>query len=105
MLLELTEEGQRRLGDLAAIQAQVNDVHFGSLTKRSFDHARAIMPQLVHSTDPGLSLLRGTIQPQRARSIVRATRFSRSSWRPEDRTGSSASKARWWSEARLSDPS
>lgn len=57
VLLEVTDDGERRLRDLAQIQAEVNDVHFGSLSKKTFDQVRTIMPELVESTDQALSLL------------------------------------------------
>ena len=57
VLLDVTDEGDRRLRELAEIQAEVNDVHFGSLTAKTFDQARTIMPELLESTDQALSLL------------------------------------------------
>lgn len=57
VLLEVTDEGRHRLHELAEIQAQVNDVHFGCLDRASFDQVRTIMPQLVESTEKALSLL------------------------------------------------
>jgi len=57
VLLEVTDEGNRRLHHLAEIQAQVNDVHFGALSRETFDQVRTIMPELVESTDMALSLL------------------------------------------------
>lgn len=57
VLLEVTAEGNQRLRELAEIQAQVNDVHFGCLTRKTFDQVRAIMPELLESTDEALSLL------------------------------------------------
>jgi DNA-binding MarR family transcriptional regulator len=57
VLLEVTEAGNQRLHELGEIQAQVNDVHFGCLTRETFDQVRAIMPELVESTDKALSLL------------------------------------------------
>jgi DNA-binding MarR family transcriptional regulator len=57
VLLRVTDEGRRRLHELADIQAQVNDVHFGTLTRKTFDQVRTIMPELLESTDQALSLL------------------------------------------------
>ncbi|MGI9616796.1 MAG: MarR family winged helix-turn-helix transcriptional regulator [Acidimicrobiales bacterium] len=57
VLLEVTDDGDRRLHELAEVQADVNDVHFGCLDDASFDRVRAIMPELVVSTDQALSLL------------------------------------------------
>ncbi len=55
--LEITDDGWRRLADLSSIQAEVNDVHFGPLTRKTFRQLREILPELVDSTDEALSLL------------------------------------------------
>lgn len=57
VLLASTEEASRRLGELASIQVQVNDVHFGQLSRREFDQLRSIMPRLIQPTEQALSLL------------------------------------------------
>ena len=57
VLLAPTLEGARRLRALAKIQVQVNDVHFGRLTKKTFDQLRMLMPQLLEPTEQALSLL------------------------------------------------
>jgi DNA-binding MarR family transcriptional regulator len=57
VLLAPTSEGARRLRALAKIQVQVNDVHFGRLTKKTFDQLRVLMPQLLEPTEQALSLL------------------------------------------------
>ena len=59
--LPITAEGWQRFDKLSAIQPEVNNVHFGSLTSETFDQIRTIMPQLVSSTDSALSLLRHRI--------------------------------------------
>ncbi len=56
--LEITDDGWERLDKLSGLQSQVNDVHFGNLTRDDFDRVREIMPRLVASTDRALSLLR-----------------------------------------------
>jgi DNA-binding MarR family transcriptional regulator len=57
VLLASTDEASRRLRELAKVQVQVNDVHFGNLTKKEFDQLRALMPQLLQPTERALSLL------------------------------------------------
>jgi DNA-binding MarR family transcriptional regulator len=56
--LQLSNMGIERLAKLSSIQQQVNNVHFGSLSKAQFDELCIIMPELVTSTDQALSLLR-----------------------------------------------
>ncbi len=57
VLLASTDEASRRLRELAEIQVQVNDVHFGQLSRKEFDQLRSIMPQLLQPTEQALSLL------------------------------------------------
>lgn len=56
--LTTSELGQERLRKLAPMQRQINDVHFGTLTRSEFDALREIMPKLVSSTDEAVSLIR-----------------------------------------------
>lgn len=55
--LRLTDEARRRLGALAPVQRQVNDVHFGGLSASDFEHLARMMHELVETTDRGLALL------------------------------------------------
>jgi DNA-binding MarR family transcriptional regulator len=55
--LSLTDEARARLAELAPTQRQVNDVHFGALTKSDFLALRRMMGELVESTDNALALL------------------------------------------------
>ena len=55
--IEVTDDGRRRLAELASIQAEVNDVHFSPLTRKSFRLMKDVLPLLVDSTDEALSLL------------------------------------------------
>lgn len=57
VMLEITEAGWARFDRLSAIQAQVNDVHFGCLSRDDFRELRRMMADLVVSTDQALSLL------------------------------------------------
>ena len=57
VVLRITDEGRQRFRGLATIQSQVNDVHFGRLTREEFISLRRIMSDLVASTDEALSLL------------------------------------------------
>ncbi|MEM9287258.1 MAG: MarR family winged helix-turn-helix transcriptional regulator [Pseudomonadota bacterium] len=55
--LKMTKDGDDLLNRLSEVQQQVNDAHFGALSKKEFEQLRKIMPELVDSTDVGLSLL------------------------------------------------
>jgi DNA-binding MarR family transcriptional regulator len=55
--LEITPSGHALLSRLNPVQQQVNNVHFGPLSKIEFDLLCTIMPRLVASSDAGLSLL------------------------------------------------
>lgn len=55
--LSLTDEARTRLAELAPKQRQVNDVHFGTLTRSDFVGLRRMMGELVESTDNALALL------------------------------------------------
>ena len=59
--LFVTPEGWQRFEQLSSIQPEVNNIHFGCLTSKTFDQIREIMPQLITSTDRALSLLRHRI--------------------------------------------
>lgn len=56
--LQVSEAGTQRLARLSRIQQQVNNVHFGCLSKSEFSLLGKVMPELVASTDQALSLLR-----------------------------------------------
>jgi MarR family transcriptional regulator, organic hydroperoxide resistance regulator len=56
--LALTNAGRAKLTSLAQVQSVVNDEHFGALSRADFDALCVIMPNLVESTERGLSLLR-----------------------------------------------
>lgn len=56
--LRTTPAGDALLGRLNALQRQVNDIHFGSLSRAEFQTLCKVMPELVASSDAGLSLLR-----------------------------------------------
>jgi len=56
--LEISDAGRERLAKLTTIQQQVNNVHFGNLSRAQFEALGTIMPELVTSTDQALSLLR-----------------------------------------------
>jgi DNA-binding MarR family transcriptional regulator len=56
--LRTTSAGTNLLRRLSKVQQQVNNVHFGSLTGDEFKIMRKVMPELVASSDAGLSLLR-----------------------------------------------
>lgn len=56
--LRTTEAGDALLEKLGALQRQVNDTHFGSLSREEFQVLCKVMPELVESSDAGLSLLR-----------------------------------------------
>ncbi len=57
VVLRITDAGRQRFRELATIQSQVNDVHFGRLSRKDFTELRRIMADLVESTDEALSLL------------------------------------------------
>ena len=57
VVLRITKAGQTRFRRLAPVQSQVNDIHFGRLSRRDFTELRRIMADLVESTDEALSLL------------------------------------------------
>ena len=57
VVLRITVAGWQRFRGLAPVQSQVNDVHFGRLSRRDFVELRRIMSDLVASTDEALSLL------------------------------------------------
>ena len=56
--LRLTDDGWRRFALLAKIRPEVNNLHFDCLSVQSFEQVRKTVPQLIHSTDRALSLLR-----------------------------------------------
>lgn len=56
--LRTTAAGEGLLRGLSTVQQQVNNVHFGSLSREEFTMLCKVMPELVASTDAGLSLLR-----------------------------------------------
>ncbi len=56
--LRTTPKADSLLERLSPIQRQVNDVHFGSLSRNEFATLCKVMPALVASTDAGLSLLK-----------------------------------------------
>lgn len=56
--LKMTSEGNALLQRLSEVQQQVNNVHFGSLSKEEFTVLRKVMPEMIASSDAGLSLLR-----------------------------------------------
>lgn len=56
--LATTSAGDALLLRLSTVQQQVNNVHFGSLSAAEFQMLRKVMPELVNSTEAGLSLLR-----------------------------------------------
>lgn len=56
--LKVTSRGEDLLHRLSEVQQQVNNVHFGTLSDEEFDVLRKVMPELVVSSDAGLSLLR-----------------------------------------------
>lgn len=58
VLLELTDLGWGKFGELAEIQSRVNDIHFRCLSRRDFVTLRRIMEDLTESTDQALNLLR-----------------------------------------------
>ncbi|MEM7568638.1 MAG: MarR family winged helix-turn-helix transcriptional regulator [Pseudomonadota bacterium] len=55
--LVMTDKGDALLRRLSQVQQEVNDAHFGALSKAEFQQLRKIMPELVDSTDVALSLL------------------------------------------------
>lgn len=55
--LKMTKDGDDLLRRLSAVQKEVNDAHFGSLSSEEFHQLRKIMPELVDSTEVALSLL------------------------------------------------
>lgn len=60
LVLRTTTEAQDRLTELAEVQSEVNDEHFAPLAEAdNFDVFRAIMSDLVDSTDRALALLHG----------------------------------------------
>lgn len=56
--LKMTAKGDALLTRLNEVQQQVNNVHFGSLSKEEFTALCKIMPELIVSSDAGLSLLK-----------------------------------------------
>ena len=56
--LKVTAKGEDLLRRLSEVQQQVNNVHFGSLSQDEFLVLKKVMPELVASSDAGLSLLR-----------------------------------------------
>jgi len=57
VILTVTEKGADLLATLAPLQQQVNDVHFGSLSKEEFEQLHALFPKIAESTEKALSLL------------------------------------------------
>lgn len=67
--LRTTSAGTDLLRRLSEVQQQVNNVHFGSLSSEEFAMMRKVMPELVASSDAGLSLLKhlsmvSTLRPE-----------------------------------------
>lgn len=65
ILLTVTEQGRNILGDLAPIQAQVNNALFDCLSAEEFVWLRTLMEQLVGCGDRALLLLSFLTQPPR----------------------------------------
>lgn len=57
VILTVTDQGAKLLERLAPVQQQVNDVHFGTLTKAEFELLHDLFPAMAQSTDEALSLL------------------------------------------------
>lgn len=57
VILTVTAKGDDYLRRLAPIQSQVNDVHFGTLTREDFDTLHRLFPLIAQSTEEALSLL------------------------------------------------
>lgn len=55
--LSITPAARQRFARLSEVQAEVNDIHFGPLSRQDFEDLRRIMPALVASTDRALRLL------------------------------------------------
>ncbi|MEO0411065.1 MAG: MarR family transcriptional regulator [Pseudomonadota bacterium] len=55
--LKMTEDGNALLLRLSEVQQEVNNAHFGSLSADEFQLLKKVMPELVDSTNVGLSLL------------------------------------------------
>lgn len=56
--LRTTAAGDALLTKLGGVQRDVNNIHFGSLSREEFQTLCKVMPELVASSDDGLSLLR-----------------------------------------------
>ena len=65
VILTITDHAQKTLERLAPIQQQVNNVHFGSVTRKEFDFLHRIFPDLARTTDEALSLLAHLAQTQK----------------------------------------
>lgn len=57
VILTVTEKGAALLSDLAPLQQQVNDVHFGTLTKEDFRALHRLFPEIARSTERACNLL------------------------------------------------
>lgn len=57
VILTVTRNGRKQLSDLAPLQQQVNNVHFGSITREEFEILHNLFPRLAKSTEEALSLL------------------------------------------------
>lgn len=57
VILTVTAKGDDHLRRLAPVQQQVNDVHFGTLSKDEFETLHRLFPVIAQSTEEALSLL------------------------------------------------
>jgi DNA-binding MarR family transcriptional regulator len=57
VVLTVTPEGRRRLVMLSKMQSQVNNIHFGTITRAEFETLCRTMPALVESTDRALGFV------------------------------------------------
>ncbi len=64
VILTVTEYGKSMLEQLAPLQQQVNNIHFGPITQKEFKMLHRLFADLAHSTDEALSLLAHLAQKQ-----------------------------------------
>lgn len=57
VLLTVTKSGRNLLTTLAPVQQQVNNVHFGSISRKEFEVLHKLFPEMAKTTEEALSLL------------------------------------------------
>ena len=68
MLVQVTKKGCALLAELAPVQVQVNDVLFGSLSRRDFDQLNKLLAGMVRGAEDAAAMIAYLSQTKRTGS-------------------------------------